>query len=236
MEKQTNKKTTITTRMEKKEKLTLPIFNLNGKGESGFTLPKVIFKNDGKKEVLAQYVRVYLSNQKPKTGATKTRSEVTGSTRKIYRQKGTGRARHGSIKAPIFVGGGIAHGPKPRHLSLKLNKKQKRKTLFLALSLAFKENKIVILSDEVLQIKPKTNLMVKLLQNFSQDKNPTFLLVLPVKEKNNLLIASKNIPYLKVIDVANLNPYLVLQYKKILFLENAIDKLAKIYWQKNDEN
>jgi large subunit ribosomal protein L4 len=233
MAKKIEKKTTGS----KKGDLTLPIFDQKGTAlEEKISLQPKIFKTDGKLELLAQYVRVYLANNKPKTGSTKTRGEVTGSTRKIYRQKGTGRARHGDIKAPIFVGGGVAHGPKPRYSKLTLTKKQKRKALFLSLSLALKENRIVVLDDDLLKIKPKTKTMVKLLQNFSSGKKSFFLLVLPSKKAGNLLNATKNIPYLQVTDVTNLNPYLILKYKKILFLKEALSRLNKIYLSKNNEN
>jgi large subunit ribosomal protein L4 len=233
MAKKIEKKTTGS----KKSDLTLPIFDQKGAAlKEIISLEPKIFKTEGKLELLAQYLRVYLANKKPKTGSTKTRSEVTGSTRKIYRQKGTGRARHGDIKAPIFVGGGIAHGPKPRYSKLTLTKKQKRKALFLSLSLALKENRIIVLDDALLKIQPKTKTMVKLLQNFSPDKKPSFLLVFSSKKANDLLNATKNIPYLQVMDVTNLNPYLILKYKKILFLKEAISQLNKIYLSKNNEN
>lgn len=232
MAKQANKKTTRIREKSITYDLSLPIYGIDEKEESQINLPKEIFNQKINKKLLAQYVRVYLTNQKPIGGSTKTRGEVAGSTRKIYRQKGTGRARHGDIKAPIFVGGGIAHGPKPRFLTLKLNKKQKKMALFLALSLKFKENKIIVLSDKVLETESKTKTLVKLLKNFVDEKKPSFLLVLPSGTNDNILKAARNISYLDIVNVANLNPYLILKYKKILFLPKTIDELNKIFFKK----
>src|SRR5207248_616028 len=97
------------------------------KASGKVSLPKEIFAETVNKKLLAQAVRVYLANKRQGNASTKTRGEVEGSTRKIYRQKGTGNARHGSIRAPIFVKGGIVHGPRPRDFSLGLSKKMRRK-------------------------------------------------------------------------------------------------------------
>src|SRR3989338_9847754 len=105
-------------------------------------MPKEIFAVEASPRLLAQYVRVYLANRRQGTASAKTRAEVKGSTRKIYKQKGTGKARHGDIKAPIFIGGGVVGGPIPRDFSLKFNKKQKRKVLFYALTLKLKQKDI----------------------------------------------------------------------------------------------
>src|SRR3989338_4919632 len=122
--------------------LTIPVYDLNGKEKGTVELAKEIFAVEASPKLLAQYVRVYLANRRQGTASTKTRGEITGSTRKIYKQKGTGRDRHGDIKAPIFVGGGTVGGPKPRDYSLKFNKKQTKKALFYSLSLKFKEQGI----------------------------------------------------------------------------------------------
>src|SRR3989338_10897476 len=119
----TIKKTTTV----KKTSPSLVIYNIEGKEEKTIELPKDIFSVSANPSLLAQAVRVYLVNQRQGNVKVKTRSEVIGSTRKIYRQKGTGKARHGAIKAPIFVGGGVAHGPKQKDYNLKFNKKMRKK-------------------------------------------------------------------------------------------------------------
>jgi large subunit ribosomal protein L4 len=215
------KKVEKTTKVLKKSNLSLTIYDVEGKEKKEVELPKEIFKVEVNPKLLAQYVRVYLANQRAGTASTKTRGEVVGSTRKIYRQKGTGRARHGDIRAPIFVGGGITFGPKPRDFSLKFNKKQKIKTLFGALSLKFKEKKILGLDDKALTIKPKTKNIVNFFNQLkiSGQKN---LLILPKMEKNNLVLASRNIPRTMFTEAKLLNAYLVLNQTNLIFIEEAL--------------
>jgi large subunit ribosomal protein L4 len=117
------------------------------KKEKIIDFPKEMFESIENKPLLAQAVRVYLANQRQGNASTKTRGEVHGTTKKVYKQKGTGRARHGAKKAPIFVGGGIAGGPKPRDYSLKLNKQQKKIALICALTLKRNEKKLFVLEN-----------------------------------------------------------------------------------------
>src|SRR3989344_6029979 len=118
----------------KKGSLFAPVYDLKGAKSGTLALPKEVFGTKVNNSLMAQAVRVYLANQRQGNATTKTRGEVQGSSKKIYRQKGTGRARHGSLRAPIFVKGGIVFGPKPRDFSLDLPKKMKRKALFSSLS------------------------------------------------------------------------------------------------------
>ena len=130
------------TRNVQKTGLNIDVFDIKGKNVGSISLPESIFKAKVNPQVVAQAVRVYLANQRQGTSSTKTRGEVQGSTRKIYRQKGTGRARHGSIRAPIFVHGGVAFGPKPRDFSLKIPSKIKQQALFSAFSSKFSADEI----------------------------------------------------------------------------------------------
>src|SRR3989344_7875158 len=123
------------------------VFDLSGKVTTTVTLPEYLFGAKVNRPLMAQAVRVYLANQRAGTQSTKTRGEVDGSTRKIYRQKGTGRARHGGIRAPIFVGGGIAHGPKPHDFSRELPQKMRRAALFSALSGKLKDGEVKIMKN-----------------------------------------------------------------------------------------
>ena len=145
--KETKSEKKLTTPKKKKVNLTIPVYDLDGKEKSTLEVAKEIFGIESNPKLIAQYVRVYHANQRQGTSSTKTRGEVRGSTRKIYRQKGTGKARHGDIKAPIFVGGGVVGGPQPGKHSLKLNKKQIKKSLFTALSLKFNAGDIFALSN-----------------------------------------------------------------------------------------
>ncbi len=203
--------------------ITIPVYDIDGKEAKTVSLPKEIFDIKASPKLLAQYVRVYLANQRLGTASAKTRGEVTGSTRKIYRQKGTGRARHGSIKAPIFVGGGVVGGPQPRDYSLKLNKKQKQKALFYALTL--RRNDIIGLVSDA-KMGPKTKIIFKFLKNLKLEGDRT-LLVLPKMEKNNFVLASRNIVGLQLTDAASLNAYETMRTKKIIFLDTALTVLEK---------
>ncbi len=213
----TVKKTTI-----KKTNPSLVINNIEGKEEKTVELPKAIFAVSANPKLLALAVRVYLVNQRQGNVSVKTRGEVIGSTRKIYRQKGTGKARHGAIKAPIFVGGGIAHGPKQKDYSLKFNKKEKKIALFASLSDKLKEKKIFGLEDTAMTIKPKTKIFVNFLEKLELlDKNN--LIVFLKMEKNNLILAMRNIPGISFIEVRSLNPYLILKSNNIIFLESSLE-------------
>src|SRR3989344_6756187 len=142
------------------EGLTIPVYNLEGKEVKTLDVPKEIFSVKPNPKLLAQYVRVYLTNNRQGTASTKTRGEVRGSTRKIYRQKGTGRARHGAITAPIFVGGGVVFGPKPRDYSRKLPQKMKKAALFSALTAKRIDNAVKVIGN-LDTIVPKTKEMAK---------------------------------------------------------------------------
>jgi len=212
----------ITKKIEKKSKLSLSVYGIDGKEQKTIELPKEVFSVTPNKSLITQAIRVYLVNQRQGNVKVKTRSEVIGSTRKIYRQKGTGKARHGAIKAPIFVGGGVAHGPKQKDYNLKFNKKEKKLALYGALSTKLKENKIFGLEEKTLTMKPKT----KTVSNFLSElkligKNN--LMILKKLETNNLVLAMRNIPNISFVDVNSLNPYLVLKSSSLIFVENALE-------------
>src|SRR3989338_11409930 len=143
--------------------LSIPVYSLAGKETGVLALPKEIFAAKVSKSLLAQAVRVYATNQKSLLASTKTRGEVEGSTAKIYRQKGTGRARHGAIRAPIFVGGGITFGPKPRKVRLILPQKMKKAALIAALSVKLADKNVIGLSG-LDKASGKTKEMAKLIE------------------------------------------------------------------------
>lgn len=211
---------------EKKSPLETIVFDVNGKEISKTTLPNEIFDVKVGDALLAHYVRVYLANQRRGTQSVKTRAEVIGSTRKIYRQKGTGRARHGSRKAPLFVGGGSAHAPKPRDYTLKMNKKQKVRSLYGALSQKAKEGKITII-EGLLNIVPKTKHMIEILKKVSLDKEKRLLLIAPLKNTRALQYASRNIKEIEYTSVGSLNAYTILKYSHLIFAKEALLELPK---------
>ncbi len=221
-------KKTLTKTTSKAISLTMPVYNIEGKLVRRKPLSKEFFSEDGNKKLLTQYVRVYLAGQRKGTASTKTRAEVKGSTRKIYRQKGTGRARHGAIRAPIFVGGGIVGGPKPTDFSLKMNKKQKKKAFLYALSLIQKSNGILELGGETSSFKAKTKYFANFLKKLDL-YGKKILLVVPKVEKNNLTLASRNIYNLTLKEAGSLNTYDILNTEKLIFTDIALKVLEKRY-------
>jgi len=216
----------ITKKIEKKSNLSLSVYDIDGKEQKTVELPSQVFKVTSNPSLLAQAIKVYLINQRQGNVKVKTRGEVIGSTRKIYRQKGTGKARHGAIKAPIFVGGGIANGPKQKDYNLKFNKKEKKTALFSVLSMKLKEKKIFGLDEKALIMKPKTKIVVNFLKKLNlSDKNN--LIIMLKMEKNNLVLAMRNISKMSFVDVNSLNPYLILKNDNLIFIENALEVFKK---------
>lgn len=215
--------------------LSVPVYSLAGRATGTLTLPKEIFGVKVNKQLLSQAVRVYMTNQKILPGSTKTRGEVVGSTAKIYRQKGTGRARHGAIRAPIFVGGGITFGPQPRKVRLDLPKKMKKAALLSALSSKMADKGILGISG-LDKASGKTKEMVKLMYQVlsikyqGEDKKTkkiaSTLFVIPEK-MDNVVRAVRNIPGVNVLPANSINAYEVLRHELLLVTKEAVERLAK---------
>lgn len=199
--------------------LSVPLYSLTGRATGTLSLPKEIFGAKVNKSLLAQAVRVYMTNQSFLPGSTKTRGEVEGSTAKIYRQKGTGRARHGAIRAPIFVGGGITFGPKPRKVRLSLPKKMKKAALISALSSKTADKSVIGLGG-LEKASGKTKEMAKLTKNL---KLKTALLVIG-KKMDNVVRASRNIPGLTVLPINQLNAFEILRHQSLIISKEAMEK------------
>ncbi len=222
------KKTTQSTKTKKpasaagEQSMSVPVFSLEGKETKKLSVSSSIFGAKVHKSLLVQYMRMYQTNQRQGNASAKTRSEVAGSTKKIYRQKGTGRARHGANTAPIFVGGGVSGGPKPKDFELKMNKKQKRIALYSALSLQLKENNILGIGQSVTGCTPKTKPFVRMLRSMNVF-GKRLLMVLPKIEKNNLILAARNVKGTEFIEAKNINPYAILRAQKVIFTEKALE-------------
>ncbi len=184
-----------------------------------------VFGQENNTDLLAQYIHIYRTNQRQGTSSTKTRAEVSGGGKKPWRQKGTGRARHGSIRSPIWVKGGIAHGPKPKEYVLKMPKKMKKKAMQCALSNKVKEGEIKVI-NEIKMSKPSTKDMIDLMKKV---KLPEKTLVVMEKSDNNVLRSASNLPRLNVAVGSSLNVYEILNAKEILFTKNALLNLQKKY-------
>jgi len=186
-------------------------------------LPKEIFGIKPNEAALRQYLHVYQTNQRRGTVSTKTRGEVRGGGRKPWRQKGTGRARHGSIRSPIWVGGGVAHGPKPRKFSLSIPKKIANLALKSAFSLKAKEEKIKVLKELTFK-EPKTARAAELIKKLKLGRR---VLVVTPERDEKLYRSFRNIEGLVVRTAQNLNAYDVVLTEDILFLKEAIGKLKE---------
>ncbi|MBR3304055.1 MAG: 50S ribosomal protein L4 [Bacteroidales bacterium] len=171
-------------------------------------------------------VRQYLAAQRQGTSKTKDRSEVAYSTKKIIRQKGSGGARHGSIKANIYVGGGRAHGPRPRDYDFKLNKKVKQLARFSALSYKAKEAAIAVIEPFTMEA-PKTKEFKKIIENIKVNSRRV-LFVVPEKSKN-LVLSSRNLENVQVATPNNLNTYDIMRAYSVVFVNGAQDSLKTEY-------
>lgn len=217
-------KSSTAPKMEKVEgSLTVTVYDAKGKETGTVELPKEVFGAKINPVLMAQAVRVYLTNQRQGSANTQTRGEVDGSTRKIYRQKGTGRARHGGIRAPIFVGGGVAHGPKAKDYDLSLSKKMKKAAVVSALSQMAKDGKIKVVTGFE-KIEPKTKVAAIAFSGMGLLEKKA-LLVTP-KHTENVFKAARNIEKVKVMPVALLNTYDILNAGTLVIMTEAVESLA----------
>ena len=203
------------------------VLNISGK-ETGATvqLPESVFGVTPSDHAIYLDVKQYLANQRQGTHKSKQRNEIAGSTRKLYKQKGTGGARAGSIKSPLFNGGGRVFGPQPRDYSFKLNKKLKSLARKSALSYKAQDNNVVVLEDFTFDsIKTKNYLNLVNALNLAGEKT---LLVLPA-QNNNIYLSSRNIQKAKVITAADLNTYDVLNAGKLLLTADSLKTLEEAF-------
>jgi len=194
--------------------------NQTGEKISQTDLNNAIFNINVKSSVMHEVVTMQLANRRSGSAAVKHRSDVRGSGRKLFRQKGTGRARRGNIKSPLLRGGGVVFGPDPKSYSYKIPKKVKRIALKMALSAKFQENNLVVIDQfELEQIKTKEFLKVV---NALNIKNA---LIITDKKNKNLELSSRNIPNIKVLCSKGLNVYDILKYKKLILLKSSIEDI-----------
>ena len=193
--------------------LSAAVFDIAGKSQGTISLPKDMFGQTVNKNLLAQAMRVYFANQSTHTASTKTRAEVRGGGRKPWKQKGTGNARAGSKRSPLWVGGGISLGPRFRDVKLDLPKKMKKKALMSALSLKQNMGQIKVITNLESQ-SPKTKIIANLLAKLDTKGKTLFV---TAKPNNNIKLASRNIPKVTVDSFINLNAYEVMKPEQILF-------------------
>ena len=200
------------------------VLNMTGAQVGTIELNDAIFGIEVNEHVLHLAVVQYLANQRQGTQSTKTRAEVRGGGRKPYRQKGTGRARQGSIRSPQWVGGGVVFAPKPRDYSFKLNKKVKRLALQSALSTKVAEGKIIVL-DELTLAAAKTKEMVKVLNALNVDAKA---LVVTAEVDENVIKSARNIEGVTPVAAASVNVYDLLAHNKLIITKDAIAKVEEV--------
>ena len=206
----------------------LKVINMDGKKPNDIELSDKIFSLTPNKYVIQSIVDWQLNHFKSRTAKTKQRNEIKGSTAKIYAQKGTGGARHSSRKAPIFVGGGVAHGPKGAVYKIKkINKKVRKFGLFYLLSQKNKVNSLFVVEDFKYEIT-KTKLFNKFIE---KNKLSNTLIISDKNSKSKIIKSARNIPDLKIIDQEGTNVYDLLKYKNVVFTTSSIksfqDRLSK---------
>ena len=204
------------------------VLNVSGK-ETGakVQLPESVFGIEPNDHAIYLDVKQYLANQRQGTHKSKQRNEIAGSTRKLYKQKGTGGARAGSVKSPLFNGGGRVFGPQPRDYSFKLNKKLKSLARNSALSYKAKDNNILVLEDfNFDNIKTKNYIKLEADLNVTNDKT---LLVVAGAENNNVYLSSRNLKKTKVITADQLNTYDVLNAGKLVLTTGAVKLLEEAF-------
>ncbi len=202
----------------------LSVYKIDGK-ESGkkIVLDDTVFGLEPNNHAIYLDVKQYLANQRQGTSKTKERNEVAYSTKKIVRQKGSGGARHGSIKSPIYVGGGRIFGPKPRDYSFKLNKKLKQLARKSALSMKAKDGAITVLEQFALEA-PKTSAFIGICKNLQMTDRAKVLMVLP-ENNNNIYLSSRNLERVKVVTSSELTTYDVMHATNLVLVDATVEQL-----------
>ena len=200
------------------------LYNMDGKECGQIELKDEIFNVEVNTVVMHEVVVAHLANRRQGTQSAKTRAEVRGGGRKPYRQKGTGRARQGSIRSPQWVGGGVVFAPKPRDYSKKVNKKGRRIALKSALTSRVREDKLIVLENLNLE-EIKTKAMVGVLNNFNVEK----ALVVLDGDNQNVVLSARNIPNVKTVRADMLNVYDILKYETFVATKDAVAKIEEVY-------
>lgn len=203
---------------------TVQVYNMDGKPVEELQLNDAVFGVEVNENVMHQAVLLHLANARQGTQSTKTRAEVRGGGAKPWRQKGTGRARQGSIRAPQWTGGGVVFAPKPRDYSFKLNKKAKRLALKSALTSKVNDEKMKVVDSLALD-EIKTKKMVEVLDNLEVSKA---LIVLKDKDEN-ITLSARNIPNVKTAYVNTINVYDLLKYDTFIVTKDAVAAIEEVY-------
>ncbi|MCX6730276.1 MAG: 50S ribosomal protein L4 [Candidatus Roizmanbacteria bacterium] len=203
-------------------------YAVDGTDSGVVTLKEELLSFVPNQTLLAQYVRVYLANQREGNASAKTRAEVAGTTKKVYKQKGTGGARHGSRKAPIYKGGGVVGGPKPAEYRLELSKKQRQGTLLSAVALRIQQGSVAVIESDIVKLTPKTKTITTLLKKIEK-ANTSVLFVLPDAKALGLIKSVRNIEGASVTHMGALNAHELLNAKNILVVADAFETMQQMF-------
>jgi len=208
------------------------VYNQKGEKVEETLLPKEVFDISVNPDLIYQVVVSQQANRRQATAHAKSRAEVSGGGRKPWRQKGTGRARHGSIRSPIWRGGGVAFGPtKERTFKKKIPQKMKRKALFMVFSVKAKKSLLLIL-DKLEIEKPKTKEMVKMIDNLKSQikdlKKKSLLIALP-KINKNIILAARNLPRVEIMEARNLNALDLLSFQYLMMPKESIGVIKETF-------
>jgi large subunit ribosomal protein L4 len=211
-----------------------PVLDKTGSAVSEIDLPEEVFMAEVNVGLMHQAFLRQMANRRRGTHKTKTRYEIRASKSKIYRQKGTGRARHGSRNAPIFVGGGIAHGPRPRKYTQAMPKKMRRQAIRSCLSALVRDEQLILVDDLSLDT-PKTKAMSQMLGAVAGTQNAC--IVLPREAKGSqVYISARNLPDVTVLDAQYLNIRDLLKHEKVVMPISALEVVTGIWGAKEAQN
>lgn len=203
---------------------TLPVYNMNGEQTGEITLADSVFNAEMNETLLHQAVVMQTASARRGTAKAKTRGEVRGGGRKPWRQKGTGRARHGSRRSPIWKGGGVVFPPTPRNYGLKMTKKAWRQAMRVALSAKVRSGETLILGELAFS-EPKTKAMVEMLTNLKINGEKT--LIVPVEDDQNIVKSARNLPGVSTLLPERLNVYDILAHHRLVLTRDAVTKLEE---------
>ena len=203
---------------------TVSVFNTDGKEVEKIDLNDSIFGVEINEGIVHKAIVAHLAAKRQGTQSALTRSEVSGGGRKPWRQKGTGHARQGSIRAPQWTGGGVVFAPKPREYSQKINKKEARLALFSALTAKVNDDKLIVL-DSLSMDEPKTKEFAKILENIKASK----ALVITDEDSKNVILSARNIPDVKTEARNEINVYDILKYDSLVMTKDAVKALEEVY-------
>lgn len=201
------------------------VYDMNGSQVGEIELSDAVFGIEPHTAVLHDAVVMQMASMRRGTHAVKNRAAVSGGGRKPWRQKGTGRARHGSIRSPLWVGGGVVFGPQPRSYAYKLPKKVRRLAMKSALSAKVKDDELIVL-DNLTMEQPKTREMVKVLGNLKADRKA---LLVSSEYDENVALSARNIPGVKFVQAEGLTVYDILNHDKLILTRDAVARVEEVW-------